>query len=203
MRKLLMAMAAAFAVSGAQAQFTNTGGVILDSISGASWLDISATAGLSYNDVESHLGDLYAGYRIATVAEVASLFTDAGFWVDTPLYPSTDPARLAAGQSFFDAFTGTTFGTIPHELVMGYTLAGPQQPFLPPGVRQLWAAGVGAPLDGFVATAFTDGTAPYSSQASPDFGTWLIAAPVPEPSTWTLLAAGLAAVAFIIKRRQA
>lgn len=54
--------------------------VTQDTDSGLTWLDMSATANMSYNTVASQLGvdGAFAGWRYATDAEVASLLNAAG-----------------------------------------------------------------------------------------------------------------------------
>jgi len=200
MKKLWAAVAAVAAIGSAHAQFSTSGGVVTDGISGASWLDMSRTIGMSYNDVRNQLDTTFSGYRIATPTEVIGLFTDAGFWIDIPQSMSSDPARLAAGTSFFDAFTGYTDAS-GRESLVGYTTNAVASPFLPPGVLRMTGYGVGVDLSGAVATAFTDGTAPTSDVGFERNGVWLIAAPVPEPSTWALMFAGLGALAWAVRRR--
>ncbi|HKX41081.1 MAG TPA: PEP-CTERM sorting domain-containing protein [Burkholderiaceae bacterium] len=211
MRKTLVALMAAMALGSANAEFTKDGRDIVDSATGVRWLDMPYTQGLSYFDVESHLSTAYLGYRIATYDEVRTLFGDAGFWIDTYPYQSTDPGRLALGQSFFDAFTGAVnpSASAGTELVMGYVYQ-PQGSLVyppagyggPPAGHIQWASGVGYRPDGVVSTAFTDATAPWTTVSSPQYATWMVAVPpVPEPSTWMLLAIGLGALGVAKRRR--
>ena len=53
----------------------------IDTDTGLRWLDVTATLGLSYSEVSSTLlgsGQLYDGWRYATVYEVSQLFTNEG-----------------------------------------------------------------------------------------------------------------------------
>src|SRR4051812_12326964 len=60
--------------------------VTRDSATGLEWLDLSRTAGLSFNAVNAGLGSTYASWRFATLSEVDLFFVDAGI---TPNGPAT------------------------------------------------------------------------------------------------------------------
>jgi hypothetical protein len=62
------------------AVLVDKGNYTLDTSSHLQWLDLSLTAGLSYNDVITNNGVNYVaqGWRYATGAELGGLFTDAG-----------------------------------------------------------------------------------------------------------------------------
>jgi hypothetical protein len=58
----------------------DNGGYTTDTATELNWLDLSSTHGFSYNQVISNSGVNYIadGWRFATAAELATLFTDAG-----------------------------------------------------------------------------------------------------------------------------
>ena len=217
MRNLLAAACVASAATlipfGAQAQFSASDSalgahsLVTDSVSGLTWLNLDVTLGQTFNSVTHDLSvdPQFADFRIATRSEVVGLFYDAGFCVGGVSCGFTDPARLAAGASFAGAFNGVTNAN-GSETFLGY-LGDSAYPIDPAhDVYGLWRAGTGYdPSSPTVSRAFDDYTSPVSSESAPGTGTWLVAktvvSPVPEPSTWALMLAGLAAVALVIKRR--
>jgi hypothetical protein len=71
-------------LAGAQANIIDHGAYLSDTGTGLDWLDLTATQGQSYNTV---LGAMPAGgWHYASLADVATLFTDAG---GTPPYNFT------------------------------------------------------------------------------------------------------------------
>jgi hypothetical protein len=217
MRNLLAVSSIAWAATltpfGAQAQFSASDStlgahsLVTDSVSGLTWLNLDVTVGQTFNSVAHDLSvdPQFADFRIATRSEVVGLFYDAGFCVGAVSCGITDPARLSAGASFAGAFNGITHAN-GSESFLGY-LGGSAHPIDPAhDVYSLYRAGTGYdPSSPTVSTAFDDYTSPVSSQSAPDTGTWLVAktvvSPVPEPSAWALMLAGIAAVALVFKRR--
>jgi hypothetical protein len=176
--------------------------LVTDALSGRTWLNLDLTRGRSFNSVELAMPQ---GFRAATIREVDALFLDAGFALNIPVGGDlSDPARLAAGASFADAFHGIQRSD-GSELFLGYLGAELGAPL--PGTdnaRLIWRAGVGYhPGNTIVATAFDDATGGYSDGSAPDTGTWLVSltAPVPEPGTYALILGGLAAIGLVIRRR--
>jgi len=158
--------------------------LILDGQSGMQWLKLDATMGLSFDAVESQLdaGETFAGFAIATIEQVDTLFKDGGVYA--PLSPLTTAQGLAAGAAF-----GAYFG--------GYNTGSS---FLSQGMTanrllfQQQTAGVGYRA-GVSTGSFDDA---YSGRAGGfGVGTWLVrtVSPVPEPATLWLMAIGLAALA--------
>ena len=81
--QLLGALCATLAVlpfSNANAVIIDHGSFVSDPATGLDWLDLTATAGLSYNDVSAQLGTggAFEGWRYATVSELSTLWTAFG-----------------------------------------------------------------------------------------------------------------------------
>lgn len=73
------------------APLQDLGSSTLDPNTGLMWLDVDATSGLSYNDVQATLlgpAQRHAGYRYATVAEVRTLLANAGVTEPAPRGPN-------------------------------------------------------------------------------------------------------------------
>ena len=69
----------AITFTSAHAALINQGSTTRDTDTNLEWLDLTETAGLSYNDVIGGSGGhIAAGFRYATTAEVGVLFTNAG-----------------------------------------------------------------------------------------------------------------------------
>ena len=218
MRTLFATVLAATLVAGpASAQFVTSDSqfgadsLVTDTLSGASWLNLNFTLGLSFDTValKLALNPAYAGFRVATGDEVNVMFHDAGFSTNIPAGDLTDPVRLAAGQAFADAFVGVQVGPTT-ELFHGRT-TNASSIHTPPGEPPLyyfWGSGVSFDSSStFASTSADDITAGYGASADPWIGTWLISrtavAPVPEPSTYALMLAGLGALGFVVCRRKA
>lgn len=214
MKKTLAAIAIVCASLAAHAQFVANGDYVTDTLSGITWLNPDATVGRSFNDVALSLvpgGDLY-GFRMPTLSEIDQLLTDGGFYIDSGNLADTNPARIAANDNFLDAFNAPV--TDGRRTVWGLSSAVHwSAPLIPAEIAAhnyyMGSFGASALVDHqFVAFGWDDTVGQRSAQAYSDMGTWLIStapitAPVPEPSTYALLLAGLAAVGFMAKRRRA
>jgi hypothetical protein len=83
----------------------------IDTTTGLGWLDLTASAGLSYQQVVAGTqpGGVFSGFRFATAQEVLGLYTSAGI-PGTGVYPASDPSiqsliSLVGATSFQDGHT--------------------------------------------------------------------------------------------------
>jgi len=88
MKSLLVSLLLLGFISSANSAIIDNGYYTTDTNTGLDWLDLTETAGKTYDDVAMELGvdGLYAGYRYATAIDVSALITnytgteDNGFW---------------------------------------------------------------------------------------------------------------------------
>lgn len=71
--------------------------ITLDTDTGLEWLDLTITAGASFDDVSAQLGTggTYEGFRYASMSEVSTLYLNAGFTDTDAIYRASD---LGAAQ---------------------------------------------------------------------------------------------------------
>ena len=192
----------------------------LDSQTGLRWLDVSATHGLSANQILAGAGGWNSHFRYATYAELSALFEHAGL----PTSPggkvavSPDPAMYSAASAFNALINTAGAGASPISQTDG---------FYPTTGSSIGFLRVRASLDGsftFATYSFieappgaygggagdktaTGGGAGGKSTGNYDWigpttGSMLVLA-VPEPETWALLLAGLGLIAGVARRRAA
>jgi len=76
-----------------QAALVDNGTSMIDTATGLKWLDLTETQGLSWNEVEASTHVTVDGYAHATVAQVITLFNNAGFLTtDNTNNVANDPA---------------------------------------------------------------------------------------------------------------
>ena len=186
-------------LSTAQAGIIDHGPYLTDTGTGLDWLDLTATQGLSYNSVSGALPA--GGWHFATLANVSTLFTDAG---------GTGPYNFSGGNG-----NALVEGAATSLLT---SLMGDTSPFGLPGGAGLTSdvdtsIGGGGPFPHFLAY-YTDlpPTTDYllvpfgsldANTASPSVGSFLIRnTKVPEPVTLSLFASGLAGAIGLRRRRK-
>tara|TARA_R110002095_G_scaffold118186_1_gene103023 strand:+ start:283 stop:963 length:681 start_codon:yes stop_codon:yes gene_type:complete len=131
-------------ISASSAFGTDT--VTRDSGTGLDWLDLTLTQAQSFNDVTDQFdpGELYAGFRHATLAEIETFWTNAGVSLPAvfPALVNLGPVRdllALLGQTFVDAsgnvlgcgvhgsgFTANSSGTFHNTGCIVATLSGGQ-----------------------------------------------------------------------------
>ena len=182
---------------------TGDGLLTLDSTTGLSWLNVSATVNHSYNDVISGYGGFVntMGFRYATIAEVGQLFSEAGVlqtgnWVwgywnfGNQGYVANSNLGALLGVTYpFDGLTAGSYGitgttSVPGTHEYGLFLYNNHADYL----------------------ALQDGGAVDDTYNVSYVGSFLVkdtnAAPVPEPSTELLVGVGMAGIAYFRKRLQ-
>jgi len=170
-----------------------------DSVSGLKWLDLSYTFGQSLNGVlgQTALGNPLNGFRVATSAEVLSLYTDAGINFG---YSGYDVAQASAAN-------------LLQSLMGGVGIGGSRE-----GGTWIESAGFAmnsGNVNTFIIEHTTGGNvyAPYSHTWSAGMigeghvqnGTYLVMAnvvSVPEPSSVSLLISGYIAVLIARKPKR-
>jgi len=190
----------------------------LDSQTGLRWLDVSATQGLSANQILAGAGGWNSHFRYATYAELSALFEHAG--LPNLAGPDGSARALSAAEAAalypfardFNLLLNTaapvsTFGIYVRGSnsisYAGVIISGP-----------VVKPGSGAPASGPV--VYDKGYSlihQYLNPAvvkesydfdwsHPSYGSMLVLA-VPEPQTWALLLAGLGLIAGVARRRAA
>ena len=116
-----------------------------DTQTGLDWLDLTVTDNKSINDIfVSHFGNLDGlGFRLATLNEVATLFTHAGA-IGDPFVVTTNAANLPIAQYMMSLLGDTSapygFSTVDIHFMEGRVLS-------PAGGLRLGAAETYGPLD--------------------------------------------------------
>jgi hypothetical protein len=198
MRRTIIAALCGFMLFGAvpaRASIIDNGTYTTDTATGLDWLDVTASIGLSFNQVSAQFGasQQFEGWRYATVAELTTLLANAGIAAPHNNSPAT---QLTLHQDVITllgpTFTGTdlTYTAGLTSLIHGGLIyacsssacssAGSQSIFNP---QQFFLSGTGS---------------------REDTGSFLvrITAPVPEPSTWAMMILGFAGVGFLAYRRR-
>jgi len=173
--------------AGAQAGIIDHGTYLSDNGTGLDWLDLTATQGQSYNSV---LGSM-PGWHYASLADVATLFTDAG---GTPPYNFSGGNGLAVVQGaatslLLNLMGNTNFLNLPagagltSDIDLAVGCCGPYPNFLAVYIDY-------PPTTNYLLTPFLE---MYPDSSDPSVGSFLIrTSNVPEPVTLSLFGAGLA-----------
>lgn len=173
--------------------------LMLDSETNQEWLDLTASSGVSYSDVEAEfgLGGDFEGFRHATTSEVEGLWNNAGIPnIGSDATADNAPPVLTllglVGDTSSQAGLGITsarglldepiFGSCCHKITLLE-----HNPF------------DFNPARGRANLSFSNASDVGSSSS---VGHWLVRVHVPEPTTAWLLIAGLAACSRGSQRRQ-
>lgn len=193
----VFALAALLAASGAHAALQDVAGAnySLDTGSGLRWLDVSATVGLSYNQVTN--SSLFSeGWRYATGAEVRDLFaSNLGFSegaYSADVQGAVSFAALLGGPTGEFFGQGGTGGPFIYGLTGDAKGAGHELAYLQTGY-QAATYNFG---DSLADAATFAGGIGYTGGS----GSFLVS-PVPEPSTYAMFGLGLAMVGWVARRR--
>ena len=177
--------------------------IIQDSASGLAWLRLDITRGLSFNDVMAQTGEggAFSGFRNATRLEVSQLVGNISTGFASSDYAiTTDAGEVERAATFGSWFGGPLVGAPPGggtNFLLGY--AGGCS-FSDGGV--CYAIRDSGLYWRETAAGRSDTGLPMSTiAADAQHGTWLVT-PVPEPSTYALMLAGLMALAFVGRRRK-
>lgn len=156
-----------------------------DTSTGLDWLDLTATLGKSYNEVDAGFGGFIdQGFSFATESQVRALYTEAGI------------AQIGAS-------TASNFeGVLLLQDLMGVTASpGLNGGIFSQGYAELdvfdpvaTSSGILQWFPGFPEAGADVGATVEKDLGLASFGSYLVR-PIPEPSTALFLAAGLAALA--------
>src|SRR5450756_2195430 len=145
----------------------------IDTTTGLTWLDLTASAGLSYQQVLTATlpGGIFSGFRYATGPEVISLYTDAGI-PGVGYYSASNPAITS-----FISLVGATSSQDGHPETFGIsgTSDGSGSQFVP-GIDFFYNTGV--PTYQVTGIPGQGGDLSYGVTTSfPTVGSWLVAVP--------------------------
>jgi hypothetical protein len=170
------------------------------------WLDLTASAGLTYNQVlvGTGYGGIFSGYRLASDDEIRGLLYHAGI-PGTGVYPLTNGSIQSLisllGPTVLGGGTGADGTRLPDSIfgVSGsYTSDGRQD-------RAQITFHYDPPIGtyDYVVSAPAPGLGVLRTQSSTQYGYWLVTeAPVPEPSACSMTIAGLIGLAFVKRRKR-
>jgi hypothetical protein len=208
-----------------QAALIDEGLITVDSSTGLQWLDLTQSNGYSFAQMTGQLaaGGQFAGWRIATAAEVANILTQVGFPV-TP-YQRFETFSTVNGQLVVTpqltqqiAAFDSLFGLNVHGLGPAYGFEAEVSDVIPGastyhplfyGTGSLantqFASDANSGVTGngsYVYHEVTTGYEEHTADANTAFFLVQAIPAVPDPSTYSLMLMGLAAVGWCGGRRR-
>lgn len=198
-------------VGSTQAALIDNGTYTTDTASGLDWLDVTTSVNMSYNYVSSQFvaGGVFEGWRYATADDLLGLVVDfTGVTItmeDTHIYGSFNVNYGLANMLGITYVYPYTHGTV-RSLYGLYDLKASVYGG-PDGYHEMSSFSNAYSFDDSVNWNFWT---PYAGNASDNsahnfYGSFLVrdvAAPVPEPETYTLMLATLAFLSLTSKRRK-
>jgi len=181
------------------------GSITLDDVNNLEWLDISLSAGLSFNAVagEFGAGGNFEGFRFATAADLQLLAAEAGATVNT-IAPANDPV-VASLQSLLGITDPDPPFTDKTRAFYDDAADGPD--ITRAGSFQLTRFFLGTNTGSAEFLIAPDiitkaGTAPLIGAALIRSSTGSSSTEIPEPGTLTLIGVGLLGLGFTRRRRK-
>ena len=201
-----------------------------DTATGLAWLDITSAGTRSFNDMtgvdgsnEFAPGGAFAGFRYATMAEVKTLWIDAGIPESAMFFGLDAEGHNIGTYQTNDASVFAAARTL--QGLIGYELTTANPPYVNAGGWEtkglaLDPGGIGFPRleTCTVGTGYCGGSSIPITQAHLDsvnatywqplqgYHHWLVedgfVPAVPEPSTYAMLLAGLGLAGFVGRRRR-
>ena len=172
----------------------------VDTTTGLAWLDLTASAGLSYQQVlaDTQPGGIFSGFRFAKAPEVLTLYASAGI-----PGPGNYPGSVPGDQAILNliSLVGATSFQDGNPETLG--ISGTSETFgrVVPGLDFLYVSGVPT----YAVTGVPGQTLVYGETTSfPTVGSWLVS-PVPESadsSIYVLAVAGLIGFAFLQRHQK-
>lgn len=172
-----------------------------DSKTGLQWLDVTLTINQTFDQVRQ--GEWFTrGFRYASKAELKALFINAdtpddGFDVTHTHYFETKALIDLLGATIVTTDRLGTYGLIGNDFFDNVVTLSNHP------IAQTFSAQLGK-LDFFpyIGEAHFSGGHPFSNEASPYFGSFLVRAiPTPEPESYLMLMIGLITVIFTSYKR--
>ncbi len=169
----------------------------IDASSGLAWLNVTLTAGMSYNQVLAATlpGGEFQGFRYATAPEVLALYSDAGI-PGTGFYPVSSPVVQSIRSLV--SLVGVTFTQYGNPGAIGITSTEELS-----GTFQLSSSlycTIENGTTGYLVTGVpNDGTGYGVTYGTPTVGSWLVYS-VPEPVSCGIVA--LSGLFLLLFRRR-
>lgn len=195
----LLVIVPAMLTSNANAVIIDNGITTIDTAAGLEWLDLTQTQNRSYADVAGGFGagGEFEGWRHATISELVSLQTNAGFAPPYFAQPVT-PAFTALIDMLGRTQDGEGFDSILKGIgAVGWFDDGGSAS----GTSHLrFFQLVEAPFSGAQVLAQTTDSS-STSDFNVDTGNWLVRQAVPEPEGLALFGFGLVGLAYMRRKR--
>ena len=191
---VLLACGVAHAALVKQGQFT------LDTATNLEWVDLTATQGLSVDQVLGGAGGwVNEGFQYASFGQVGQLLNDAGYAGSTADYSNM---RLVADNTSANAFLGDFGSTSPPNFTFGFMSPFPCGRTIGEDTVCTDYVQISANGAANMGYAIPD-SGPFGISVGRDYvGSFLVRS-VPEPETYATMLAGLGLLAALVRRKRA
>jgi hypothetical protein len=182
--------------------------LIEDSDTGLRWLRMDVTRGMSYNEVYEQLDTTFAGFALGGANDnVDTLFANMGLLHESQAQGVDQSAQIPSirdNMLMFGAFSGSD-GYLGLRGFQDYggTWYPPGDDGQQTGTGGFLLQGTGAYVYGNTAAYYDDAGPFFKPERYATYGVFLVAPPVPEPSTYAGMLLGLGLLGAYLKRRSA